>query len=105
MRRVRGWMERRRAAGGRFLGRFIKAKGLELLMRVLDERRHRGVRCSSAEGGERRSESGPPVMASGSDSGGVPHDAFPNTSMRWTFCSRPSQTTARWREQFGRMSD
>ncbi|HVA84579.1 MAG TPA: glycosyltransferase family 4 protein [Candidatus Binataceae bacterium] len=88
-----------------FLGRFIEAKGLELLMRLLDETtspwRALFVGGGPGEAALRAwaSRHGDRVRIAG----GVPHDRVPEYLDAMDLLLAPSQTTARWREQFGRM--
>jgi glycosyltransferase involved in cell wall biosynthesis len=88
-----------------FLGRFIEAKGLPLLMRVLD-----GLaspwRALFVGGGAQESM----LRAWASCHGdkvriavGIPHDQVPGYLNAMDLLVAPSQTTPRWREQFGRM--
>ena len=88
-----------------FLGRFIEAKGLQLLMRALDETstpwRALLVGGGPAEAALRAwaSRHGDRVRIAG----GVPHGRVPEYLNAMDLLLAPSQTTARWREQFGRM--
>jgi glycosyltransferase involved in cell wall biosynthesis len=89
-----------------YLGRFIPEKGLSLLMRVLD-RLPRGtwralfIGAGPLEAKLREWAAGHPdearVMV------GVRHDQVPNHLNAMDVLAAPSQTTRRWREQFGRM--
>ena len=88
-----------------FLGRFIEAKGLNLLMRLLDETASpwRALFVGGGPGeavlkqwASRRSDR---VRIAG----GVPHDRVPEYLNAMDLLLAPSQTTAQWREQFGRM--
>ncbi|HEY2525283.1 MAG TPA: glycosyltransferase family 4 protein [Candidatus Binataceae bacterium] len=88
-----------------FLGRFIEAKGLALLMRVLDET-STPWRALLVGGGPGEAA----LRAWASRHGdrvrivsGVPHDRVPEHLNAMDLLLAPSQTTARWREQFGRM--
>jgi glycosyltransferase involved in cell wall biosynthesis len=88
-----------------YLGRFIEAKGLGLLMRVLDGTaspwralfvgggpREAAIRKWASRYGDRVR-----IVA------GVPHDRVPEHLSAMDLLLAPSQTTTRWREQFGRM--
>jgi glycosyltransferase involved in cell wall biosynthesis len=99
-----GWNEEGPPVVG-YLGRFIEAKGVELLMRVLDETaspwRALFVGGGPGEAALRTwaSRHGDRVRIVG----GVPHDRVPEHLNAMDLLLAPSQTTARWREQFGRM--
>ncbi len=99
-----GWNDEEPPVVG-FLGRFIEAKGLELLMRLLDETaspwRALFVGGGPGEAALRAwaSRHGDRVRIAG----GVPHDRVPEYLDAMDLLLAPSQTTARWREQFGRM--
>jgi glycosyltransferase involved in cell wall biosynthesis len=88
-----------------FLGRFIKAKGLGLLMRALDTVgtpwRALFVGGGPMEGElhewANRHEDRVRIV------GGVTHDAVPAWLNAMDLLVAPSQTTPQWREQFGRM--
>jgi len=88
-----------------FLGRFIEAKGLMLLMRLLDATASpwRALFVGGGPGEavlrEWASRHGDRVRIAG----GVPHDRVPEHLNAMDLLVAPSQTTARWREQFGRM--
>lgn len=89
-----------------FLGRFIEAKGLGLLMQAL-ERQTGPWRALFVGGGplepalrrwgERFSDGRVRVKT------GVPHDEVPRYLNAMDVLCAPSQTTVKWREQFGRM--
>lgn len=88
-----------------FLGRFIEAKGVKLLMRVLDETaspwRALFVGGGPGEAALKRwaARHGDRVRIVG----GVAHDRVPEHLNAMDLLLAPSQTTAQWREQFGRM--
>lgn len=88
-----------------YLGRFIEAKGLALLMRVLDQTASpwRALFVGGGPGEaalrEWASRHGDRVRIAG----GVPHDRVPEHLNAMNLLLAPSQTTAQWREQFGRM--
>src|SRR5271156_6635948 len=104
MRARLGWNDEGPPVVG-FLGRFIEAKGLELLMRLLDETESpwRALFVGGGPGEaalrEWASRHGDRVRIAG----GVPHDRVPEHLNAMDLLLAPSQTTARWREQFGRM--
>ena len=88
-----------------FLGRFIEAKGLKLLMSVLDQTsspwRALLVGGGPGEAALRKwgSRHGDRVRIASE----VPHDSVPEHLNAMDLLLAPSQTTAQWREQFGRM--
>lgn len=99
-----GWNEKGPPVVG-FLGRFVKAKGLGLLMSALEAVKspwralwvgggpmERELRAWAARHGDR-------VRVVG----GVTHDAVPAYVNAMDLLAAPSQTTPQWREQFGRM--
>ncbi len=99
-----GWAEEGPPVVG-YLGRFIEAKGLQLLMRVL-ERAESPWRALLVGGGPGEAE----LRAWAARHGervkivvGVAHDRVPEYLNAMDLLLAPSQTTARWREQFGRM--
>lgn len=99
-----GWNEKGPPVVG-FLGRFIKAKGLGLLMRALDTV---GTpwRALFVGGGPMESELH--EWANRHEDRvrivrGVTHDAVPAWLNAMDLLVAPSQTTPQWREQFGRM--
>lgn len=99
-----GWKDEGPPVVG-FVGRFIEAKGLELLMRVLDETAS-PWRALFVGGGPL--ESALRQWAARYDDrvrivAGIPHDRVPEYLNAIDLMLAPSQTTARWREQFGRM--
>jgi glycosyltransferase involved in cell wall biosynthesis len=89
-----------------FLGRFVPEKGCAVLMRALDQARHPWralfVGNGPMEGELRRWAEG-----HGGDRArihpGVPHDQVPAFLNAMDVLCAPSQTTRRWKEQFGRM--
>jgi glycosyltransferase involved in cell wall biosynthesis len=91
-----------------YLGRFVEAKGLGLLLDVLEVLHGRGVAWRGLFVG-----GGPwePKLRAFADRHpdrvrvctGVSHDAVPDHLRAMDILCVPSQTTARWREQFGRM--
>jgi glycosyltransferase involved in cell wall biosynthesis len=88
-----------------FLGRFIEAKGVGLLMRTLESTRS-PWRALFVGGGPM--EAALRRWAAGHTDrvrivGGVAHDAVPAYLNAMDLLAAPSQTTPRWREQFGRM--
>ncbi len=88
-----------------FLGRFIEAKGLEVMMRVLDETSS-PWRALFVGGGPLEASLKAWASRHGDRvriAGGVPHDRVPEYLNAMDLLLAPSQTTARWREQFGRM--
>jgi glycosyltransferase involved in cell wall biosynthesis len=101
-----GWSEPGPPVVG-FIGRFVAAKGIRLLMRVLD--RLSGVtpwRALFVGGGPMEGE----LRAWAGQHGdaarvvtGVPHDGVPAYLNAMDVLAAPSQTTQRWVEQLGRM--
>jgi glycosyltransferase involved in cell wall biosynthesis len=88
-----------------YLGRFVEQKGLEVLIRALDGCRG-PWRALFVGGGPmeavlRRFATRHPGRVHVQT--GVPHDEVPAWLNAMTFLCAPSQTTSRWREQFGRM--
>jgi glycosyltransferase involved in cell wall biosynthesis len=88
-----------------FMGRFVPEKGCEVLMRALDQARQpwRALFLGNGplEGDLRRwaQARGDRVRIQP----GVPHDQVPAYLNAMDVLCAPSQTTRRWREQFGRM--
>ncbi|MHB1861840.1 MAG: glycosyltransferase family 4 protein [Gemmatimonadaceae bacterium] len=91
-----------------YLGRFVEAKGLPLLLHALRELRRRGVawRALFVGGGPLE----PELRAFAAEHAsrvhvatGVSHEAVPRYLRAMDVLCAPSQTTAGWREQFGRM--
>jgi glycosyltransferase involved in cell wall biosynthesis len=106
-RRVRerlGWAadDERPVAG--YLGRFIEAKGLRVLMRALDG--IDGVRAMLVGGGEMEGELREWAERRGDAVRvvtGIAHGEVPEVLNAMDLLVAPSLTTPRWREQFGRM--
>jgi glycosyltransferase involved in cell wall biosynthesis len=99
-----GWSDEGPPVVG-FLGRFIEGKGLGLLTRVLDETSS-PWRALLVGGGPGESTLRQWASRHGERVrivGGVPHDRVPEHLNAMDLLLAPSQTTARWREQFGRM--
>lgn len=91
-----------------YLGRFVEAKGLGLLLGALDALQQRGTawRALFVGGGPWEAQ----LRAFAGRHGdrvrvctGVAHDAVPDHLRAMDVLCVPSQTTPRWREQFGRM--
>ncbi|HET6762235.1 MAG TPA: glycosyltransferase family 4 protein [Longimicrobiaceae bacterium] len=87
-----------------YLGRFVEAKGLRVMMRALDAL-DRPWRALFAGGGTMEGELR--AWAAGRDhvrvATGVGHAAVPGWLSAMDVLCAPSLTTAAWREQFGRM--
>jgi glycosyltransferase involved in cell wall biosynthesis len=88
-----------------FLGRFVPEKGLALLIDALRAAAS-PWRALFVGGGPMQ----PALQALAAErpgrvhiATGVPHEAVPHWLNAMTFLCAPSQTTTRWREQFGRM--
>jgi glycosyltransferase involved in cell wall biosynthesis len=98
-----GWNESGPPVIG-YMGRFVPAKGLRMLMRVLDQTREpfRALFLGSGElEGELRE-----FCSRHAGRGRIlhaPHDEVPKYMNAMDLLCAPSQTTPRWREQFGRM--
>lgn len=100
-----GWSEPGPPIVG-FLGRFVPQKGIDLLCRVLDQLDPAGWRALWIGGGpmegtlrewaERHGDRVRVVT-------GVGHDHVPGYLNAMDVLVAPSQTTVRWKEQFGRM--
>jgi glycosyltransferase involved in cell wall biosynthesis len=88
-----------------FLGRFIEAKGLALMMRLLDETAvpWRALFVGGGPGEPALKQWGSRYGDRVRIAGGVPHDRVPEYLNAMDLLLAPSQTTAGWREQFGRM--
>jgi glycosyltransferase involved in cell wall biosynthesis len=88
-----------------FLGRFVPEKGLETLMDALEECR-RPWRALLVGGGPLKDDA-VTFRAAQMDRvrvvTGVPHDQVPAYLNAMDLLCAPSETTPRWREQFGRM--
>ena len=103
VRHALGWDERVPVIG--FLGRFVPEKGLAILAEVLD-RLESPWRALFVGGGP-----GQPALEALAATRperirvvtGVAHDAVPRYLNAMDVLCAPSQTTRRWREQFGRM--
>ena len=98
-----GWNDDTPVVG--FLGRFVPAKGLDVLMRALEGVRQ-PWRALFVGGGPMAAE----LSAFGAAHPGrvrvltdVVHDDVPEHLNAMDLMCAPSQTTRRWREQFGRM--
>lgn len=89
-----------------YLGRFVPEKGLTLLMRALEEL-ETPWRALFVGGGPLERELSRWAAARGGDRvrvvTGVAHDEVPRHLNAMDVLCAPSQTTPRWREQFGRM--
>jgi glycosyltransferase involved in cell wall biosynthesis len=100
-----GWVESGPPVIG-FVGRFVPEKGLQLLMRILD-RLPRGSWRALFVGEGPMEASLRSWAASHSDAVrvevGVRHSQVPEHLNSMDLLIAPSQTTRRWREQFGRM--
>jgi glycosyltransferase involved in cell wall biosynthesis len=99
----RGWHDEIPVVG--FLGRFVPEKGLGVLTAAL-RRVADPWRALFVGGGENQSELH--ALAASypgrvSIAIGVPHDEVPGYLNAMDLLCAPSQTTSRWREQFGRM--
>jgi glycosyltransferase involved in cell wall biosynthesis len=106
-RRRLGWGEDGAPVVG-FLGRFIDAKGLPLLLEVLDALQRQGLAWRALFVGGGAMEPGLRAFeARYADRvrvvTGVAHDDVPGYLRAMDVLCAPSQTTPGWREQFGRM--
>jgi glycosyltransferase involved in cell wall biosynthesis len=98
-----GWNDDTPVAG--FLGRFVPAKGLDVLMQALDGARQ-PWRALFVGGGPMEAELSAFAAAHPGRVRvltGVGHDDVPEHLNAMDLLCAPSQTTDRWREQFGRM--
>ncbi|HEU4989682.1 MAG TPA: glycosyltransferase family 4 protein [Gemmatimonadaceae bacterium] len=91
-----------------FLGRFIEAKGLPLLLRALDDLHGRGIPWRALFVGGGSWEPNLHAFAARHPglvhvATGVSHDEVPAYLRAMDVLCAPSQTTPGWREQFGRM--
>ena len=102
-RRRFGWTDETPVVG--FVGRFVPEKGISLLMNVLDSLKTpwralfigSGPLAPQVEAWSRRHGGNVRVQS------GVGHDEVPAFMNAMDVLCAPSQSTARWREQFGRM--
>ena len=105
VRRSLGWVAGGPAVFG-YLGRFIPEKGLRILMSALDAQQ---VSWRALFVGGGRLEVELRAWASKYSDGrvkiatGIPHHAVPGYLNAMDVLAAPSQTTRRWKEQFGRM--
>lgn len=89
-----------------YLGRFIEAKGLRLLMQALDAQAEGSWRSLFVGGGPMQSELEAWAKRHGDRAKivtGVVHDKVPEVLAAMDILAAPSETTPEWREQFGRM--
>jgi len=89
-----------------FVGRFVQEKGLRTLMNVLDHPGCSSLRAMFVGGGPMDNELRQWARRHGERVKivtGVVHDQVPAYLNAIDVLCAPSQTTARWREQFGRM--
>ncbi|WP_406701336.1 glycosyltransferase family 4 protein (plasmid) [Singulisphaera sp. Ch08] len=89
-----------------FLGRFVPQKGIELLLRVLDQLDPSCWRALWVGGGPMEGRLREWAAGHGDRVRvvtGVGHDAVPGYLNAMDLLAAPSQTTPRWKEQFGRM--
>jgi glycosyltransferase involved in cell wall biosynthesis len=103
MRTRLGWNDDMPVVG--FLGRFVPAKGLRVLMRALDGL-DRPWRALVIGGGPMAGELSAFAAAHAGRVRiltGVAHDNVPEHLNAMDLLAAPSQSTPRWREQFGRM--
>lgn len=89
-----------------YLGRFVPEKGLNLLMKALDAQQS-PWRALFVGGGQVEAELRNWAAGFADDRArivsGVKHDAVPAHLNAMDLLAAPSQTTPRWKEQFGRM--
>ncbi len=100
-----GWRVMREPPVVGYLGRFVAEKGLQLLMRALDAVGSR-ARALFVGGGPMEAELREWARPHGDRVRivtGVKHDEVPRWLNAMDILCAPSQTTPRWREQFGRM--
>ena len=103
--RTLGWSEPGPPIVG-FLGRFVPQKGIELLLRVLDQLAPASWRALWVGGGPMEERLRKWAGGHGDRVRvvtGVGHDAVPAYLNAMDLLAAPSQTTPRWKEQFGRM--
>lgn len=88
-----------------YLGRFVPEKGLDLLMEVLDRIQSpwRALFVGAGPMEQRLREWGSRHDGHVKVLAGVPHSDAPDYLNAMDVLCAPSQTTVRWREQFGRM--
>lgn len=91
-----------------FLGRFVEEKGIPLLLGALDDVQRRGTPWRALFVGGGPLERTLREFAARHDgrvriATDVPHDDVPRYLRAMDVLAAPSQTTAGWREQFGRM--
>jgi len=92
-----------------FVGRFVPEKGLRLLMRILDQLSEAGTRWRALfiGGGPLEEEIRVWAAKYGENSvrvlTGISHSRVPKLLNILDICAVPSQTTARWQEQLGRI--
>lgn len=100
-----GWSEPGPPIVG-FLGRFVPQKGIDLLCRVLDRAAPDSWRALWVGGGPMESTLHDWAERHGDKVRvvtGVGHDEVPRYLNAMDLLAAPSQTTPRWKEQFGRM--
>jgi glycosyltransferase involved in cell wall biosynthesis len=99
-----GWDETIPVVG--FVGRFIEAKGIRLLLQVLPRLRTPWRALFVGDGPERARLEAFAATHRGSVAvaTGVEHDGVADYLSAMDLLCAPSQTTSGWREQFGRMS-
>jgi glycosyltransferase involved in cell wall biosynthesis len=105
IRRALGWSDSGPPVLG-YLGRFVPEKGLHLLTAALDAQRI-PWRALFVGGGKLEQDLRTWAAKYADDRvrivTGVPHDVVPRYLNAMDVLAAPSQTTAHWREQFGRM--
>lgn len=100
-----GWSENGPPIVG-YLGRFVPEKGLELLTKTLDRLPPSSWRALLVGGGRLEGQLCAWAERHGGRArviGGVFHDRVPAYLNAMDLLAAPSQTTPRWKEQFGRM--
>ena len=105
VRKKLGWTDSTACPVIGFLGRFVPEKGISLIMRILDQL-NSPWRALFVGGGPMETE----LKRWGAQKGdrvrvitGVPHDLVNGYLNAMDVMLAPSQTTPRWKEQFGRM--
>ena len=105
VRKKLGWTDSTACPVIGFLGRFVPEKGISLIMRILDQL-NSPWRALFVGGGPMETE----LKRWGAQKGdrvrvitGVPHDRVNGYLNAMDVMLAPSQTTPRWKEQFGRM--